>query len=210
MNKKKGLNFYKNLNLREEKNDEKIKFVYEEWAQNYDSDNDHLLGTVSQPQCVKLVAKELEDKNAEMIDIGCGTGLVGEHLKAFGFKNFDGIDISEKMLEIAKTRGYRKLLLGSLNKDLPIYNNTYDVTFCVGVFTHGHVKSDRVSELLRITKPGGLICFTVNEGVYEEYGFKNTIYQYEKEKKWDVLFLDKNDYMTKKEVKGYYCLARLN
>ena len=210
MNKKKGLNFYKNLNLREEENDEKIKFVYEEWAQNYDSDNDHLLGTVSQPQCVKLVAKELEDKNAEMIDIGCGTGLVGEHLKAFGFKNFDGIDISEKMLEIAKTRGYRKLLLGSLNKDLPIYNNTYDVTFCVGVFTHGHVKSDRVSELLRITKPGGLICFTVNEGVYEEYGFKNTIYQYEKEKKWDVLFLDKNDYMTKKEVKGYYCLARLN
>ena len=210
MNKKKGLNFYKNLNLREEKNDEKIKFVYEEWAQNYDSDNDHLLGTVSQPQCVKLVAKELEDKNAEMIDIGCGTGLVGEHLKAFGFKNFDGIDISEKMLEIAKTRGYRKLLLGSLNKDLPIYNNTYDVTFCVGVFTHGHVKSDRVSELLRITKPGGLICFTVNEGVYEEYGFKTTIYQYEKEKKWDVLFLDKDDYMTKKEVKGYYCLARLN
>ena len=210
MNKKKGLNFYKNLNLREEKNDEKIKFVYEEWAQNYDSDNDHLLGTVSQPQCVKLVAKELEDKNAEMIDIGCGTGLVGEHLKAFGFKNFDGIDISEKMLEIANTRGYRKLLLGSLNKDLPIYKNTYDVTFCVGVFTHGHVKSDRVSELLRITKPGGLICFTVNEGVYEEYGFKTTIYQYEKEKKWDVLFLDKSDYMTKKEVKGYYCLARLN
>ena len=210
MNKKKGLNFYKNLNLREEKNDEKIKFVYEEWAQNYDSDNDHLLGTVSQPQCVKLVAKELEDKNAEMIDIGCGTGLVGEHLKAFGFKNFDGIDISEKMLEIAKTRGYRKLLLGSLNKDLPIYNNTYDVTFCVGVFTHGHVKSDRVSELLRITKPGGLICFTVNEGVYEEYGFKTMIYQYEKEKKWDVLFLDKDDYMTKKAVKGYYCLARLN
>ena len=210
MNKKKGLNFYKNLNLREEKNDDKIKFVYEEWAQNYDSDNDHLLGTVSQPQCVKLVAKELEDKNAEMIDIGCGTGLVGEHFKAFGFKNFDGIDISEKMLEIAKTRGYRKLLLGSLNKDLPIYNNTYDVTFCVGVFTHGHVKSDRVSELLRITKPGGLICFTVNEGVYEEYGFKTTIYQYEKEKKWDVLFLDKDDYMTKKAVKGYYCLARLN
>ena len=26
----------------------------------------------------------------------------------------------------------------------------------------------------------------------------------------DGLFLDKSDYMTKKEVKGYYCLARLN
>ena len=210
MNKKKGLNLYKNLNLREEKNDEKIKFVYEEWSKNYDSDNDHLLGTVSQPQCVKLVEKELKDKSAEMIDIGCGTGLVGEHLKAFGFKNFDGIDISEKMLELAKARGYRKLLLGSLNEKLPLDDNSYDVTFCVGVFTHGHVMSDRVSELIRITKPGGLICFTVNEGVFEKYGFKNTIVKNEKEKKWEVLFLNKEDYMTKKQVQGYYCLVRIN
>ena len=210
MNKKQGLNFYKNLNLREEKNDEKIKFVYEEWAENYDTDNDNLLGTVSQPRCVKLVAKELKDKTAEMIDIGCGTGLVGEHLEALGFKNFDGIDISEKMLEFAKTRGYRKLQLGSLTKKLPINDNVYDVTFCVGVFTHGHVKSDRVSELIRITKPGGLICFTVNEGVFEKYGFKNTIHKYEKKKNWEILFLGKDDYMTKKQVQGYYCLARLN
>ena len=210
MSKKKGLNFYKNLDLREEKNDEKIKLVYEEWAQNYDSDNDHLLGTVSQPQCVKLVARELEDKDAQVIDVGCGTGLVGKHLKAFGFNSFDGIDISEGMLEVAKTRGYRKLFLGSLNKNLPINDNIYDVTFCVGVFTHGHVKSDRVSELIRITKPGGLICFTVNEGVFEEYDFKNTIVTYEKEKKWEVLFLNKDDYMKKKQIQGYYCLARLN
>ncbi len=210
MSKKKGLNFYKNLDLREEKNDEKIKLVYEEWAQNYDSDNDHLLGTVSQPQCVKLVARELEDKDAKVIDVGCGTGLVGKHLKAFGFNSFDGIDISEGMLEVAKTRGYQKLFLGSLNKNLPINDNIYDVTFCVGVFTHGHVKSDRVSELIRITKPGGLICFTVNEGVFEEYDFKNTIVTYEKEKKWEVLFLNKDDYMTKKQIQGYYCLARLN
>ena len=210
MNKKQGLNFYKNLNLREEKNDEKIKFVYEEWAENYDTDNDNLLGTVSQPRCVKLVAKELEHKTAEMIDIGCGTGLVGEQLKALGFKNFDGIDISEKMLEFAKTRGYRKLQLGSLTKKLPINDSVYDVTFCVGVFTHGHVKSDRVSELIRITKRGGLICFTVNEGVFEEYGFKDTIVEYEKKKNWEILFLGKDDYMTKKQVQGYYCLARLN
>ena len=156
MSKKEGLNFYQNLNLHEEKNDEKIKFVYEAWAKNYDSDNDHLLGTVSQPECVKLVANEFKDKDAEIIDIGCGTGLVGRHLNVYGFKKFDGIDISKEMLSLAKARGYRKLSLGSLNKSLPIKDHIYDVTFCVGVFTHGHVKSDRVSELIRITRPGGL------------------------------------------------------
>ena len=43
-----------------------------------------------------------------------------------------------------------------------------------------------------------------------EYDFKNTIVTYEKEKKWEVLFLNKDDYMKKKQIQGYYCLARLN
>ncbi len=209
MTKKNGLRLYKNLDIREESNDEKIKLVYEEWAQNYDLDNNDVLGTVSQPNCVKLVSNELEDKNVEIVDVGCGTGLVGEHLRIFGFTNFDGVDISKKMIELAKARGYRKLLLGSLNESLPIDKDNYDVTFCVGVFTHGHVKSDRLSELIRITKPGGLICFTVNEGVFEEYGFKNTIARYDNEKKWEVLTLRRSKYMIKKQVEGYYCLARL-
>ena len=46
---------------------------------------------------------------------------------------------------------------------------------CVGTFTFGHVKSDALDEFVRITKPGGLICFTINEGIYEEYGFDKKI-----------------------------------
>ena len=202
-----GLKNYEGLDLKDAKNDNRLTEVYRDWAKKYDYDNDHVLGTVSQPKSVHLLTTRLKDKNAEIIDVGCGTGLVGESLKAKDFIYFDGIDISEDMLEIAKSRGYRQLMLGSLNNRLPVLDNAYDTAMCVGVFTHGHVSSEGLNELCRIVKPGGYICFTINEGVFEKYGFKEMIGDFQSRKIWEVISLYKDDYMTLENVKGYYCLA---
>ena len=198
---------YEGLDLKDAKNDKRLTEVYRDWAKKYDYDNDHVLGTVSQPKSVNLLTTRLKDKNAEIIDVGCGTGLVGENLKAKDFIYFDGIDISKDMLSIAKSRGYRNLFLGSLNKQLPVLDNAYDAAMCIGVFTHGHVSSDGFNELCRIVKPGGYVCFTINEGVFEEYGFKEMIAEFQLNKVWEVISLYKDDYMTLENVKGYYCLA---
>jgi ubiquinone/menaquinone biosynthesis C-methylase UbiE len=207
MSRKDGLKNYEELDVNDAKNDHRLAEVYRDWAKKYDYDNDHVLGTISQPKSVDLLITRLKDKNAEIIDVGCGTGLVGESLKAKDFIYFDGIDISEDMLEIAKSRGYRNLFLGSLNKQLPLLDNKYDAAMCVGVFTHGHVSSDGFKELCRIVKPGGYICFTINEGVFEKYGFKEMIAEFQSNKIWEVISLYKDDYMTLENVKGYYCLA---
>ena len=202
-----GLKNYENLDLKDAKNDNRLMEVYRDWAKKYDYDNDNVLGTVSQPKSVSLLSTRLKDKTAKIIDVGCGTGLVGEKLKAKDFINFDGLDISKDMLSIAKSRGYRNLFLGSLNKQLPVLDDAYDAAMCIGVFTHGHVSSDRFNELCRIVKPGGYVCFTINEGVFEEYGFKEMIAEFQLNKVWEVISLYKDDYMTLENVKGYYCLA---
>ena len=202
-----GLKNYENLDLKDAKNDNRLMEVYRDWAKKYDYDNDHVLGTVSQPKSVNLLSTRLKDKTAKIIDVGCGTGLVGEKLKAKDFIYFDGIDISKDMLSIAKSRGYRNLFLGSLNKQLPVLDDAYDAAMCIGVFTHGHVSSDGFNELCRIVKPGGYVCFTINEGVFEEYGFKEMIAEFQLNKVWEVISLYKDDYMTLENVKGYYCLA---
>ena len=202
-----GLKNYENLDLKDAKNDNRLTEVYRDWAKKYDYDNDHVLGTVSQPKSVNLLSTRLKDKTAKIIDVGCGTGLVGEKLKAKDFIYFDGLDISKDMLSIAKSRGYRNLFLGSLNKELPVLDDAYDAAMCIGVFTHGHVSSDRFNELCRIVKPGGYVCFTINEGVFEEYGFKEMIAEFQLNKVWEVISLYKDDYMTLENVKGYYCLA---
>ena len=210
MSVKDGLNNYKDLDLRNASNDKKLTKVYRDWAEKYDYDNDHVLGTVSQPKSVALLSTRLKDKSVKIIDIGCGTGLVGKNLKAEGFLYFDGIDISEDMLSIAKSRGYTNLFLGSLNKQLPVLTDSYDCAMCIGVFTHGHVSSDRFNELCRIIKPGGYVCFTVNEGVFDKYGFKEMITEFEANNRWNVISLFKDDYMTLENVKGYYCLVIIN
>ena len=202
-----GLKNYENLDLKDAKNDNRLTEVYRDWAKKYDYDNDHVLGTVSQPKSVNLLSTRLKDKTAKIIDVGCGTGLVGEKLKAKDFIYFDGLDISKDMLSIAKSRGYRNLFLGSLNKQLPVLDDAYDAAMCIGVFTHGHVSSDRFNELCRIVKPGGYVCFTINEGVFEEDGFKDMIAEFQLNKVWEVISLYKDDYMTLENVKGYYCLA---
>ncbi len=202
-----GLKNYENLDLKDSKNDNRLTEVYRDWAKKYDYDNDHVLGTVSQPKSVNLLSTKLKDKTAKIIDVGCGTGLVGKSLKVQGFSYFDGIDISKDMLSIAKSRGYRNLFLGSLNKQLPVSDDAYDAAMCIGVFTHGHVSSDGFNELCRIVKPGGYVCFTINEGVFEKYGFKDMIAEFQLNKAWEVISLYKDDYMTLENVKGYYCLA---
>ena len=202
-----GLKNYENLDLNDAKNDNRLTKVYKDWAKKYDYDNDYVLGTVSQSKSVNLLSTRLKNKTAKIIDVGCGTGLVGEKLRAKDFIYFDGIDISKDMLSIAKSRGYRNLFLGSLNKKLPLLDNAYDTAMCVGVFTHGHVSSDGFNELCRIVKPGGYVCFTINEGVFEKYGFKEMISEFQLNKAWEVISLYKDDYMTLENVKGYYCLA---
>ena len=190
-------------------NDEDLQFVYKEWAAAYDHDNDNLLGTVSQPLSVQIFQEYIKDKTLRIIDVGCGTGLVGVELEKGGFSNFDGIDISQEMIDIAKQRGYSKLFIGSLNDSLPCENNEYDAALCVGVFTHGHVGSNRLDELVRIVKPGGIICFTVNEGVYDSYGFDSKIKNLESTNIWKILEIRKSDYMTKKNIKGIYCVVKV-
>ena len=113
------------------------------------------------------------------------------------------------MIDIAQGRGYNSLFLGNLNKSLPIGSNSYDAALCVGVFTHGHVGPERFSELVRIVKPEGIICFTINENVYESQGFDVAIKHLESLNIWKVLNIRKHDYMVKKNVKGIYCVVKV-
>lgn len=206
----KGLGLYDNLDLSARENDQELLDVYKKWASIYDQDNDDVLGTVSQPNSVQIFHKHLSDKNQKIIDVGCGTGLVGLELSKLGYTSFDGVDISKEMIDIAISRGYRSLFLGNLNESLPLESNSYDAALCVGVFTHGHVGPSRLEELTRVIKPEGLVCFTVNEDVYESYGFDKVIKELEAKKVWKILEFTKQDYMTKKNVMGFYCVARIN
>lgn len=206
--KKPSLISQNNIDIYGAKNTDELRDVYERWAIKYDEDNE-ILETVTQPTAVNLFKRYVSNFSAKILDVGCGTGLVGEELIKAGYTCFDGLDLSKEMLSFAKNRGYGQLFHGNLNETLPFEDETYDATICVGTFTHSHVKADRLSELIRITRPGGFVCFTVHEGVFDEYNFNNVISSYVTERKWKILEKVKLDYMKNENVKGWYIIATI-
>ena len=82
-------------------------------------------------------------------------------------------------------------------------NNYYDGVMCVGSFTYAHVKPNALAEFVRITKNKGLICFTINEGIHEEYGFDKKIKELEDMNKWKKIEFFKSDYIASKDVNAW-------
>lgn len=50
----------------------------------------------------------LENKNASILDVACGTGFVGEFLYEKGFQNLYGLEPSEGMASAAKAKNLYK------------------------------------------------------------------------------------------------------
>ena len=188
---------------------EKVLNYYVKWTQDNQYNLDMVDWNYSGPKnAVKLFSKYACDKSMVILDAGCGTGLVGKELLKEGFTNFIGLDFSQEMLNLVPKHLYQKLELVDLNSPLKFVDNNFDAILCVGTFTYGHVKAHSLNEFLRITKQGGLICFTVNEGIYEKYDFDKKIRELEENKKWYILELKKSDYIVNKDIKAWFCIAK--
>ena len=185
------------------KTDELMKY-YEEWGEGNKYDQDMVDWNYTGPkESVNVFKKYALNKNIKILDAGCGTGLVGIELKKNNYLNIDGMDLSKKLLDLIPPGYYQKLDQVDLNKPIKSENNTYDAIMCVGTFTFGHVKPHALDEFIRITKNKGLICFTINEGIHEEYGFDKKIDQLKKDNKWKEIEFFKSNYIASKDVNAW-------
>tara|TARA_A100001011_G_scaffold317269_1_gene336569 strand:- start:457 stop:1083 length:627 start_codon:yes stop_codon:yes gene_type:complete len=183
---------------------------YDEWGQQDKYNKDMVEWNYTGPQeTVKTLIKYTDNKDMLIFDAGCGTGLVGTELKRYGFKNFHGADLSQKLLDSIPENLYQKLDKIDLNKSIKTEDNFYDIVMCVGTFTFGHVNSLALDEFIRITKPGGLICFTINEGIFEDYGFDKKIKELKENNKWQELEFFKSDYIASKNVNAWLGLFKV-
>ena len=146
-----------------------------------------------------------------MENIGCGlwNWTCWNRIKKNGYSNIEGVDFSQNMLDLIPRNIYKKIEKVDLNKPLKFNTNMYDAVTCVGTFTYGHVKPQALNELIRIIKNKGLICFTVNEGIYEKYGFDNKIKELTNSKLWNIKEFFKSSYIVNKNVGAWLCLAEV-
>lgn len=105
----------------------------------------------------------------KLLDFGCGTGELLQGLRNYQFQGeLEGCDISNSMLEEAKTRfgsGPLPLLHLVTPGELPFPENSYDVVVASSVFHHvsPSARAGIFAELLRVLKPSGrLVVFEHN------------------------------------------------
>ena len=188
--------------------DDSSRDIYDDWSQDYD---DHLLtefGYISPGIAAAELTRHLQQRDLEIIDFGCGTGLVGAALREQGFVNVDGVDISTGMLEQARSKQvYRNLLCADLTARIPLDDDAYAAGLCVGSLGAGHVGAQHVPEMLRSIRRGGQFVLTMNGSYYQSGGFEQAFRQMQDDGLWSIIKLEEFNYMTERVRPGWLLVA---
>lgn len=144
--------------------------VYRDWAASYDTG----FAARMAYRLPDLVARAYAAAGGAgpVLDAGAGTGLLGMALAGQGIGPVDGIDLSPEMLAVARAKGcYRHLVEADLTRPLPPLHGPYAGVVSSGTFTHGHVGAAALRPLAGLCRPGAILAFSVNAGVWDSAGF---------------------------------------
>ncbi|HKF50853.1 MAG TPA: bifunctional 2-polyprenyl-6-hydroxyphenol methylase/3-demethylubiquinol 3-O-methyltransferase UbiG [Candidatus Acidoferrales bacterium] len=105
---------------------------------------------------------KFEHRGTSALDVGCGGGILAEEFAGIGFR-VTGIDPSEESLNTARQHArsaglaidYRQ----GTGESIPFADNTYPVVYCCDVLEHVRDLPRVISEIYRVTKPGGVFFF---------------------------------------------------
>ncbi|MCX7161576.1 MAG: bifunctional 2-polyprenyl-6-hydroxyphenol methylase/3-demethylubiquinol 3-O-methyltransferase UbiG [Betaproteobacteria bacterium] len=109
-------------------------------------------------------------KGKQVIDVGCGGGLLSEGMAAMGAQ-VTGIDLSEKALGIARLHiyesghaiDYRLISAEAMAADAP---SSFDLVTCLEMLEHVPDPASTVAACARLVKPGGQVFLsTINRNL---------------------------------------------
>ncbi|GKT99913.1 unnamed protein product [Fusarium langsethiae] len=190
--------------------------VYDEWAKTYNEEitgkgQDYVGPAIAAAHVPQALGTPTISPDVEILDAGCGTGLVGIFLARMGAKKLDGVDLSPGMLEEARTTGaYRNLDVTDLSRPLSAKNDSYDVVTCVGTLTQSHVGPEAISEFVRVVKPGGYIVATVIREIWQTGGYESHVKALAEQNKVKVLSAEVQDYRRGAGAQAYYLVLQVS
>jgi len=118
------------------------------------------------PEIMAGLTAWLLPRDARVLDAACGTGLVGESLRRFGFGDIHGLDLSPGMIAVAgRKQIYAGLSVAALGGELPFPDGHFDAFVVCGAFTPQHAPPESLDGLLRVTRAGGYAIFSLRSDV---------------------------------------------
>lgn len=159
---------------------QKSKQTFNRQAATYDQD---VSGCHARSLYPVLLKKLSQIPYRSALDLGCGTGEMLRLLsERDGGATLSGIDLSEKMLEIAdaKLQGRARLVLGD-SEHLPFPDGSFDVVYCNDSFHHYPAPEVVLAEVRRVLTETGtfVICDSWHSGIGRV--FMNIYFQFSRQ-----------------------------
>ena len=146
-----------------------ISSVYDQHSGHYDS---HMIGTLKYriPDLLfDELARHLPARPVDILDLGCGTGLMGARLRARA-RTLAGVDLSPKMLDIARRRQiYDNLTCDELVAFLQAQDATFDLVVAADVFVYFGDLSGIFDQVQAALRGGGLFGFSIEASEQHEF-----------------------------------------
>ena len=109
-----------------------------------------------------------------VVDLGCGTGLLGELLEPFSKKSV-GVDLSENMLSIAREKNcYHELICADIVDALPRFSSI-DLISAADVFAYLGDLDPVFSAAKQALTKEGLFVFTIEKTIKNDYVLQTSI-----------------------------------
>ena len=173
------------------RNNRELEERYNQWAKRYEDDLDRDFGWLG-PAMALEACKQYVPADSRFLDAGAGTGLVGKMLADAGYRQLTAIDMSPGMLEVARLKAvYQDLHRMVLGEKLDFPDDSFDAVVSIGVLTLGHAPARSLDELVRVTRPGGFVIFTLRPDLYESAGFREVREELEIAGRWELVKMGK-------------------
>jgi predicted TPR repeat methyltransferase len=105
----------------------------------------------------------------DIIDLGCGTGLVGQHFRGVAGR-LTGIDVSARMIQWAERRNvYDQLILDDYVRYLSARQEPCDLVLAADVFIYAGDLVAVFQAAERLLRPGGLFAFSLEVAPQADY-----------------------------------------
>lgn len=140
-----------------------VQGLFDDYADSFDRHLVDVLGYRGHEQLVAPLAGLQAGGFDAALDLGCGTGLCGPLLRPL-VRRLEGLDLSPAMLERAAARGvYDALHCAELAEHLAQTDARVDLLLAADVFIYVGALEAVFTGAMRVLRPGGLFCFTVEQ-----------------------------------------------
>lgn len=150
----------------------------------------------------KNVGKLVTRSESRILDVGCGSGVLGKILSEKGHI-VDGITISPDEYEIAKVY-LHKTFIHNLETGLPpaIETQTYDYVICSHVLEHIVYPAKLLQDILKVLKHGGILIVALPNIMHYKSRMKLAIgkFDYDDAGLWDYTHVKWYTFETAKRL----------